>query len=192
MKKGIPVRYRLSLVVVLFVIAVADLCAQNPTAVQNLQSPENTKPPFTITISTPASSIRAGSEVDLNVVTQNISDRVLYRLETSADAFFGRNLQIDLRDGKGIWVLETPYGRERHGTDPNRPRFEGSVVSIRTPLKPGETFEEKIVLSREYDLSKPDIYTVHALRSDMLSETNINFSKVTAGKSNTITLTVIP
>jgi hypothetical protein len=182
--------WEISLALILSVCPTAT--AQDKKPHQIPAPPPVQKPALLITIGVPNTTARAGSEVILNVVTKNISDRVLYRLETSADAFFGRNLQIDVRDGKGIWVLETPYGRERHGTDPNRPRFEGSVVSIRTPFKPGEIFEEKVVLSKEYNLSKPDTYTVHVLRSDMLSETNNNFSKVTAVKSNMIALTVIP
>jgi hypothetical protein len=179
-----------SLALVLYVCAT--MTAQEKKPHQVPAPPPVQKPALLITIGVPNTTARAGSEVILNVVTKNISDRVLYRLETSADAFFGRNLQTDVRDSKGMWVLETPYGRKRHGTDPNRPPFEGSIFSDRVPFKPGERLEEKIVLSEEYDLNKVGTYTVYVLRSDVLSETDNKFSKVPAVKSATITLNLIP
>jgi hypothetical protein len=137
----------------------------------------------TVTITAPETSTKVGSEVKLDVVTKNVSDRTIYVAYSTA----GRNMKIDVRDSEGNPVSETPFGLKVHGTDPKRAPFAGTVFSMRVPLKPGETSHEQLVLDKEYDLTKPGRYFIRVQRSDILSDTNT----VTFVKSNTIILTVL-
>jgi hypothetical protein len=149
------------------------------------------QPLYTITISTPESVIKVGSEVRLDVTTKNVSNQTIYMFFSTAP---GRDPEIHLRDSKGNPVLETPYGQKVHGTDPNRRPFSGSVFGYQETLKPGETFEEKLNLSEEYDLSKPGEYTIQVRRHDVLSEDDLKSKSRTVAfvKSNTITITITP
>jgi len=153
------------------------------TSVTAAQVAQVEQPPCTITISTPENSIKAGLEVKLDIATKNVSDRTIYLVFSTV----GRNMKIDVRDNEGNPASETPYGLEIHGTDPKRRPFAGTAFSTRVPLKPGETFEEKLVLSKEYDLSKSGRYSVRVQRSDVLSDANTGIFV----KSNAITVDVI-
>jgi hypothetical protein len=172
-----------SFVAMMFTIAVAGLFAQERNAVQHPQAPE-TQPSFTITISTPVRSIKVGSEVDLNIVTKNISARNIYHHVTN----LGDRLEIDARDSRGYPVLETPYGLKTR-----RPLSGGiTAASFSIPLKPGATFEEKVLFGRDYDLSKPDTYTIQVHRDDVLNEDEMTLGRGSVVKSNVINLIVIP
>jgi hypothetical protein len=143
------------------------------------------QPSCSISISTPESPIKAGLEVKLDITTKNVSDRTIYLVYSTVP---GRNMRIDVRDSEGNPVSETPYGLKVHGTDPKRVPFSGTMFSTRVPVKPGETYEEKLVLSKEYDMSRPGRYSIRVQRSDVLNDTNT----VTFVKSNTITVIVTP
>ncbi len=142
-------------------------------------------PPLcTVTITAPETSIKVGSEVKLDIATKNVSDRTIYVVYSTV----GRNMKIDVRDSEGNPVSETPFGLKVHGTDPKRAPFAGTVFSTRVSLKPSETSQEKLVLDKEYDLTKPGRYSIRVQRSDVLSDTNT----VIFVKSNTIIVTVTP
>lgn len=159
-----------------------------PSVTPNSQASADTQPTFSVTISTPVSLMKSGSEVELDIATKNISGRDVYHHVTT----LGSTLKITARDSKGNPVPMTPYGLKIHGMDPKNPPVIISVASFRMPLKPGEVFNEKIALSKEYDLSKPDKYTVQVLRDDVLSESDKKLGRGPAVNSNMITLTVIP
>ena len=145
---------------------------------------------FSVTISTPGSEVKTGSAVELTITTKNISAQNIYHIVTAGGPP-GRSLQIDLRDSGGNPVLETPYGRKAHGKD--RGPWHGSSFVERVLVKPGETFDEKVDLSKEYDLSRAGTYTIQVQRSDLVSdEQRKSHSKMIANivKSNTITISV--
>jgi len=136
--------------------------------------------------------VRTGSEVKLGIATKNISDQTIYHIVLTGKP--GRYLDIAIRDSKGNPVQETPHGRKVHGTELNRQPWSGSVFTGRYPIKPGETFEETINLSQEYDLSQPGTYSIQVLRSDVITEHDIKtkLNTVAVAKSNMIALTVTP
>jgi hypothetical protein len=148
---------------------------------------------FSVTISTPGSEVKTGSVVELTVTTKNISAQNIYH-GFVAGGPPGRSVEIDLRDSGGNPVLETPYGRKAHGKD-RRP-WSGSSFVERVLLKPGETFDEKVDLSKEYDLSRAGTYTIQVQRSDLVSDEQLkSHSKMGIAntvKSNKITITVTP
>lgn len=134
------------------------------------------------------SVVKSGTDVKLDIAIKNVSDRTIYLVSTTA----GRNMKIDVRDSEGKQVSETPYGLKVHGTDPKRVPFVGSVFSAKLPI---ESYSETLVLSKEYDLNKPDTYRVQVSRSDVMNgstEGNMNATRIGIVNSNTITVTVIP
>jgi hypothetical protein len=133
---------------------------------------------FSVTISTPEASVRAGSDVKLNVVLTNNTGKDLH----SGYGGPGRNgpvFDLDIRDSKNKAVPETPFGLTTQGK--NLHPFSGSAFSATS--HPGETIKEELNLSKEYDLSKPGKYTVQ------VRERHPVFQAV---KSNIITITVNP
>jgi hypothetical protein len=155
-----------------FFLAVVPLTSSTTA---QLAPPE--KPLFTITISTPESVVKTGSDMRLKATMTNTSDRdIFYTVGT------GPIIDIKIRDVEGKLVPETPDGRKIHGTDRREGPGPGTV--IRVPIKPGKAFEGESILNQEYDLSNPGKYTIQAHRFDRVSKTMV--------KSNTITVTATP
>jgi hypothetical protein len=154
------------------------LLAVIPLASKTTAQVASEKPPFTITISTPQATVKAGLDVKVEATMTNTSDQ-----DVSYAVGVGPIINVDVRDAEGKPVSETPEGRKIHGTD-RRDGPGGVLTVIRIPLKPGKTLAGESILSKEYDLSKPGKYTVQAHRFDGVSMTMV--------KSNTITLTVTP
>ncbi len=153
------------LVFVSMVGLVAAALAQRASAAQ---------PPFSIVISTPRDTVKAGSNVDVEVTVTNTSDHdIKYR------RLNWPHVKQDVRDSKGRPAPETPYGRELHA---------GHVGPTRNPLRgalePGKTNRVRYPLTMIYDLSQPGTYTVQEEQEDPETKTFV--------KSNTITVTVTP
>jgi len=162
--------------------------AGNSTA----QTPQPKQESYTIAITISPTLVKTGSEVKLGITSKNISDQTIYHVVSTGTP--GGNLNIAIRDSQGNPVQETPHGRKVQGTELNRQPWSGSVFTERYPIKPGETFEETINLSQEYDLSQPGTCTIQVLRSDVITEHDIKTKSniVTAVKSNTIAMTMTP
>jgi hypothetical protein len=143
-------------------------------------------PPFTVVISTPNTVAKAGSEVKLKIVMKNVSDHEIhYGLAATGDETdLQGGFRIDVRDAEGEPVRESAWGQKVHGTDTNRKPFMGSVFGGPIPLKPGQTFEIKRMIAKEYELNRPGRYTIQAERTDPKSNLVV--------KSNVIRITVIP
>jgi hypothetical protein len=151
---------------------------------------ESAKAPYSITISTRQSTVKAGAEVKVGVTLTNTSDHQIY-LARSMDRVSGEDhAQVEILSENGNPPPETKYRRFLRGEDhepgshgqPPRPRI-GSDISYR--INTGKTLEDVIVVSKLYDLSKPGRYTIQVSRFDQ------TYSK-TWVKSNKITLTVTP
>ena len=104
-------------------------------------------------------------------------------------------IQID-QDGKEIKSDTSAKPAAREKSDPAqaapvrpkpRPRVMMSIVGYM--LKPGESREEDIVVSKLYDLSKPGQYTISASRR--LSDITTDPHSKLAARSNRLTITVI-
>jgi hypothetical protein len=135
-----------------------------------------TAPSFSINISTAQSMVKVGAAITIDATLTNISDHdIFYAVGTP-----GQVIDLIVCDSSGKSVPETPYGRKVHDTELNRRPFVGSV--FRASIKPDHTFQQKSDLSKEYDLSKPDKYSIQAQRRDARTREMV--------KSNTITITV--
>jgi len=147
--------------------------------------------PFSITISAAPDVVRAGSDVRLNIMFTNTSEHEIRLITVVGGKEFFNLVQV-LSD-RGAAVPTTRHGRDLMGVSstpevlPQRrsyfPRdFSGGLSLIGSPIAPGKTRDDDIVVSALYDLSRPGKYTVQVNRFD---ETTNAFVK-----SNKITITV--
>jgi hypothetical protein len=124
---------------------------------------------FTLAISVPHSTVKAGEKVAIEIAQTNTSDRpiVLGYVEDEgylADVTVGGNAAVDTDRGRQ-WKKDGGFRQETSG-----PGFP--------PTKPGETSRRMLVISDLYDLTHPGTYSVQVRRGTV--------------KSNTITVVVVP
>ena len=158
-----------------------------------MPSKDPEKPSYEVTI-TASRRATVRSEVKLHIITKNISDKAIYLMRLGSPP--GRGLEISVRDSKGNPVQESTNGRmihgERmiHGMDQNR-ESENAFTQW-YPIQPGDRVEEDLNVSAEYEFSKPGTYSIQVLRSDILTEEEINAHlSPQAVKSNAITFTIV-
>jgi hypothetical protein len=149
-------------------------------AVGHAQNAPTYEPTFSIVISTPQEVVKTGAEVRLKIVFTNNSAQPLHYATGVPGRGTGPGFEIDVRDREGKRIPETPYGVKTQGKGPHHP-FVGSVFAA--TVQPEGTVEREVLSSKEYDLSRPDKYTVQ------VTERNPNPEP---SKSNTMTLTVTP
>lgn len=141
----------------------------------------NTAPPFSLTISSPQSSFKIGSDVTLELKMTNTSNRNI-----SFGAGWGMPVvDIEIHDVDGKQTPETPYGLRLHRKDPRFALQDSVTGPVTHPtLRPGESNDSIGSLNKIYDLSKPGEYTIQVQRMDPDSKILV--------KSNTLTITVTP
>jgi len=129
---------------------------------------------FSLVVSTPESTVKAGTDLKAAVTMTNTSDHdIFYRADPSGTLL---PFAFDVRDSEGKVVSETSKGLSAHGKN----MAAGSYLGV--PIHPGESIHRERVLNKEFDLEKPGKYTVQATRE----------SGSTVVKSNIITITVVP
>ncbi|MFB3915521.1 MAG: hypothetical protein ACE14M_02250 [Terriglobales bacterium] len=145
-------------------VTIAD-AAQWATYVQHLQRP------FTLVISTPEETIKAGSQVRLDYVLTNGSQELL--IDNALTKY-----DIQVRDSQGNLAPLTLSGRELR-------RKMGQGGGPRITLQPGDDVRGPFAyIEKIYDLTRPGTYTIQVARFD-------DDSKVLV-KSNTISVMVTP
>ena len=176
-----------------------------------LALPQGNQSPFSISISSANTVFKAASEVRIRLVFKNTSDHEIPYVRgigTGVEPHGEFFTDVEVRDAKGELTPETRYQRLLRGKDDistkaatrersasaqatsgppePRPTFRGSFAGYM--LKPGESREEDIVVSKLYDLSRPGRYAISASRrlSELATDPN---SKVVA-KSNTLIITI--
>src|SRR5665213_681986 len=127
--------------------------------------------PFSITISAAGDVFKSGAEVKIRLVFRNISrNEIPYvrGLGTGVERQGELFSDVEVRDAKGDLVPETKYYRvlrgkpdtsaspAASGSPGTRWGFRGSFTGVM--LKPGESREEDIVVSKLYDLSHSGQY----------------------------------
>jgi len=112
---------------------------------------------FTITISTPGSTISLGSELRVHVTLRNVSSDTLWLpasvSRTQAEMFY--SVQVLDKDRK-------PRPETSYGHSARLHQFRGSVIEV--PIAPGETMEEDTILGKQFDLSEPGVYIIQLSR----------------------------
>jgi hypothetical protein len=113
-------------------------------------------PPFSITVSSPQDTWKAGSDVVITISITNTSNRTVF-LRTGTgqgdDELFS---DIEVEDDLGHRLPRRPTGD----------LVAGSRYIKKTFLKPTETLKENIVISKLFDLSRSGKYTVRVQRRD--------------------------
>jgi hypothetical protein len=147
--------------------------------------------PVSVSIQSPVSEVKAGSEVKLIITVTNTSDHdvMLYKA-TGQDGQAEAVNKIDVRDESGAL----------------QPRIDGQMVEIGGAkhivpkrwmsrqgirLKAGEKLEDFTRLSNLFDLSKPGKYAV-TVRHEMRADSSGPDLKLIYATSNTITIRVVP
>ena len=154
-----------------------------PMPMPSTKDPE--KPFYEVTITT-SQRATVRSEVKLHIITKNISDKAIYLVRPP-----GRGLEISVRDSQGNPVQESTND-SRFWSMPFIISSENAFTQ-RYPIQPGDRVEEDLNVSAEYEFSKPGTYSIQVLRSDILTEEEINAHlSPQAVKSNTATLTLVP
>ena len=144
--------------------------ASSSSSVQGKQAQPSVEQPlsFSLSIKAPQSTYKLSSEVIIEVTTTNISSHEL----------FAPDLALDVRDSAGEPV-------RRVQGKPGVPRG-GSFFAA--PLKPGQSIDGSMNLTKQFVIATPGKYTVQAWREDYVPGTNQVRGRV---KSNTITIDLV-
>lgn len=141
--------------------------------------------PFSVVITGPQKPVKAGSEVKIEIVLRNTSDREITvgRTLVSQAEF---HYLIEVRDSQGHPAPDTEYGRRIMGRETGKRTIMYSSGDAFFTLKPNDTLDDEAVVTKLYDLSQTGKYFIQVTRSPL--------EKVDNGriKSNIITITVIP
>ncbi len=100
--------------------------------------------------------------------------RVLQAKDLNYAPVNARQVDIQLLDSKGHFVPLTPYGRAVRGQC-----GECGGGGTLGDLRPGESLNEEVDLSREFDITKPGRYTVRAQQLDEASKLQVRSDPVT-------------
>jgi hypothetical protein len=138
---------------------------------------QDKKPEFSVTISTPNSTVESGSDIRLDITLTNVLERDILVGKVPRRGQAEITFVIDVRDSEGKEPVETEYGIKVHGKSKGPFGLNARVWSIR--LKPGGTLKDYSLLNHIYDLSQPGTYTVKAHRIDAESNTVVESNVVT-------------
>jgi hypothetical protein len=129
------------------------------TALFQLASLGQTAAPFTLSIKSSPSTVKAGTEIKLEITVANVSDRPISVYQVSGEAEAVN--KIEVRDTSGS-VLPRIDGRTMmiSGKPHYLPKQWLSRKGV--VLKPGETLEDFSILSKMFDLTKPGKYAIVA------------------------------
>lgn len=143
-------------------------------AVCAASSTQSSTPPFTLTLEAEENPVKAGSEVKVNITLRNSSNRATHMSYGLSELDYA----FEVRDSQNRIPPETEFARKSRG----RAYFSSDHVFY---LQPGESLPKApLVVSKFYDLSRPDKYTIQVSRA---------VPKELGGgviKSNLITITV--
>lgn len=147
--------------------------AQSSTASAELANPQ----PFSLSITTPQDTLKAGSDVHITITLKNTSSQDLSFLESYG--FFP--YLVDVRNAAGSAAAMTEKGRKAKQNYGMMPPFNSSFLN---KVKPGQTQTADFVLNEFYDMKVPGKYFVQVERS----------SPISAGvvRSNRLAITLTP
>ena len=145
------------------------------------QSESGSKSPFSVALIADGVEFNIGSQIVLQSAMTNTSDHDLVfttwflQSKTLGDKSVKvRQVVVELYDSEGSPVPLTLYGkaiRGQCGACGGKGVLDG--------LKPGESRNEVVDLSKEFDIKKPGKYSVQAQRLDEISKTLVKSSVVT-------------
>lgn len=113
--------------------------------------------PFTLKVEAQSPSVVAGGKIVLEIALRNVSQGDLVVRQTMRPDQGEWDYGVDVRDEKGDRVDQTKYGR-------NREQIIRLLSSHMHTLKPDQTLNAEITLSKLFDLTVPGRYTIQVSR----------------------------
>lgn len=139
-----------------------------PTRRETLdQSPKNPNAPVSLTITAVRNPVDAGSEVNVKIVERNISPHEITLGCATLGSFTGWTFRVEVQDRHGKQPPFTRFGQRLRGL------YTPADLTLETPtngniawvkLKPGESRESELDISKLYNLSEPGKYTIRIRR----------------------------
>ena len=161
-------------------------------------APSTKDPRFSINIKAEVSKVKTGSDLRIDLLVTNTSDHIISLGKTLAPDTGEVTREVDVFDAGGKPAPQTKMYRVLKGKESPEeivhPAENGKASWVETSrrvftissvdVKPGDSIDDRILLGKLFDFSKPGNYTVQVREYDYLSQTYV--------KSNTITVTIIP
>ncbi|HET6841477.1 MAG TPA: hypothetical protein VFK06_07285 [Candidatus Angelobacter sp.] len=151
----------------LIAVLLAALPATSPSQSHN-RAQMVIPPTFSLVISTKEATIKAGSEVRMEIAITNITDHPI-KIAVGPGTY---PYLLDVRDADGNLAPETAYGHEM--------RIEKNGMTLADTLEPGQTEKLECVVSEWNDLTAGTYF----IQVQRWRHPNV--------KSNKLTITVIP
>ena len=166
---------RIPLLFITCVVAPSILSPANPDA--------QAKNQFSVTLRTPNEPTKSGTELRLRVTITNVSNHdVVFERTPGAIPDETLTYHVEIRDEHGQAPEKTAFFHDRNEN-------EGAFGSYtRYVLKPGESFDDAIVVTRLYTLAKPGKYRISVARGQRA----LGGPPKDAVRSNEITAVVVP
>lgn len=113
-------------------------------------------PPISLSIRATQETTKRGSDVTINVTLTNLTNHAVVFTDRNSACDYA----VDVRDSAGLPAPQTEYKRTlKCGTK----LADGRNIIV--TLKPGESRQEQLIITRACDLERPGIYSVRALRT---------------------------
>jgi hypothetical protein len=119
---------------------------------------------FSITVGRYPQTISSGSELRIPLIVTNKSDDLIYVSKANGGDQAELNYAIEVTDGNGQPAVRTKYGQ-----DLINPNILHTASNLQYPLKPGESIEDLLIVTRIFDLSQPGTYTIQVQRDGIKS-----------------------
>jgi hypothetical protein len=146
-------------------------------AAQQATPPPAKEAPFAVKLSAPLGDAPVGSDLIVALTITNTSLNPIFLPRIGGKLALDLFVKMDVRDQEGKPVQETPE-RIKALHLPLRPYHP------RPEIKPGDSEITEVMLSQDYDLSKPGKYSVQVSATDPASHA--------MATSNTLTVNVLP
>ena len=150
---------------------------------------------FSITVSTAANTVKAGSDLKIDMIETNLMDHPI-QVGLIAKA------NIAVLDSNGNPVRDVPPVLIKHPAENGKPEWmETYLPQVGTrliDLGPGKTIKDQFVVTKLFDLSNPGKYTIQVRSLDEKTARDgdtrdgVHVVTGTLVKSNTLTVTVTP
>jgi len=113
--------------------------------------------PLTITVTPSTPTLKAGVDSEIQISIKNTSDHPITLKRTNGDAFPDYDFTISVQDSiSSRSTAIAPLAQRQSSPRKGSARAE--------TIQPGESIQDRIVLARHFDMSKPGTYTIKVAR----------------------------
>jgi hypothetical protein len=113
--------------------------------------------PFSLTIQPVQERLRSGSQVELKLTLINTSNTEITLRDTNRWC----NYALEVRDSQGRLAPEANYRRDLRCGNPVAVTVGRRIIRV---LKPGQSYEDTMVVNQTYDFSHPGEYSIQVMR----------------------------